>query len=170
MALRHFRDSSHPMFLVYERKQDVRNCDFNLLIAIVSPENHSQSELAALFSTWKSVHWAVLMSQTWAPVSEEPGYTYHCNCRQRCGPLTPQVSPIWTRLQPAARHPPRTLIHSQYSLKYFHYVFFSVRNSHTNTPPSWSGGPSELNGHFRLDTQSYKQQHTLMERRSRASY
>lgn len=90
MALRHFRDSSHLMFLVYERKQHMRNCDFNLLIAIVSPENHSQSELAALFSTWKSVHWAVLMSQTWAPVSEEPGYTYHCNCRQRCGPLTPQ--------------------------------------------------------------------------------
>lgn len=57
---------------------------------------------------------SISLSQTWAPVSVRSGYTYHCNCRERTGPLTltPCSQPyLDTAVAPACHFTPNA-IHS----------------------------------------------------------
>lgn len=116
---------------------------------------------------------SISLSQTWAPVSVDSGYTYHCNCRERTGPLTltPCSQPyLDTAVAPACHFTPNaihsfpnTQINTACSFGVFALIIFPQ-------PPLQLKRDSERSQLSRDFRQSYKQQHTLSVFKERLTY
>lgn len=110
-------------------------------------------------------------------MSGQPGYTYHLNCGQHCGPLTPTpgTQPYLDTAVATSQSLSPNVIHSFYNSPtnaacISIICLYVVKVFSKFSPAAGASELRELNWHFRLDTQSYKQQQPLSGLKERLTY